>query len=159
RLTADLFIHTHRVPAAAFGEWAAGEQFQRALLRRLRALGQRRAGRDLLREATAQGWRALAAVDAALRLTAALVRPRGLARGAGATPPRGAVWPAAAAGDPELTPQAFGFAGRAVADGGAVVDPRGVVLVRATGRQPPATAADLPPELTAAVREPRPRPV
>ena len=79
----EVFIHTFPVPAADWREWAGTEGFLGPLRHRLQALevpeGQIE---DLLLGAARQpGWLYLAALDAATRMTASLVRAKGLAAG------------------------------------------------------------------------------
>jgi ATP-binding cassette subfamily B protein len=82
RFREELYIHTHRVPAADWREWAGGDEFLWPLERRLRNLG---AGRDLPALVAAAGddpgWRGLARLDAAARFVGSLVRAGGLRRG------------------------------------------------------------------------------
>ncbi|MCB9764761.1 MAG: ATP-binding cassette domain-containing protein [Alphaproteobacteria bacterium] len=149
QLLSVLYAHTLAVPAEAWRDWASGEEGLGALRQRLEALGILAA--PLLEEAlAAPGWRALAALDAATRSTAALVQAGGLRRGAEAAR---AVTRLAAR--PDDLPDAF-WSVRLEGDGG-TLRLRGAVLLRAQGRQPASPAA-LPPELREAAAPP-PRPL
>src|SRR5262249_41690467 len=82
QLLEEVYVHTHGVPAAAWHEWAVSDGFRRPLARRLADLGPGRESEALIEAAAAApGWRPLAALDAATRLVAALVRAGGLRRG------------------------------------------------------------------------------
>jgi ATP-binding cassette subfamily B protein len=86
RLLAETHRHVQPVPAAAWREWAGTDDFLAPLRRRMGALGvgAGEAG-GLVAEATRdEGWRSIAALDAALRLADALVRARAIDRGASA---------------------------------------------------------------------------
>ncbi|MFL5542228.1 MAG: ATP-binding cassette domain-containing protein, partial [Longimicrobiaceae bacterium] len=165
RLLAEAYRHGQRVPAAAWREWAGGAEFGAALRARMGALGIAAAdvGRAVAEAAADPGWRALAALDAAVRLADALVHARAVGRGAGAArlvdalarrarqegeaaeravPP--AYWsvrpvPATAGGDEELRLE-------------------GAVLRRVRGRRADggAAAAARSPELAAALADERP---
>src|SRR4029453_15123460 len=65
----EVYVHEHRVPAAAWRDWASSEAFRRPLTRRLRDLGLGRDAEALIDRATqSPGWEALARLDAATRL-------------------------------------------------------------------------------------------
>jgi hypothetical protein len=87
RLQEEVYLHTQRVPAAAWRDWAGSQEFLRPLAARLGRLGIGRAGAPLIDEAAADpGWQPLARLDAATRLVAALVHAGG--SGADARPGR-----------------------------------------------------------------------
>ncbi len=159
-LLAETYLHTATVAAAGWREYAASDEFLAGLGKRLAALGVADRGRALIGRALADpGYRSLAALDAAVRMTEALRRPSGLPsrRLAAlleaslddalaeppAEPPRAipaACWqvrPAPAAG-PEGEEQLL---------------LSGAVLVRIKGRSPAPLAANLSPELSAALEE------
>lgn len=79
----EIFIHTFPVPAAAWREWAGTEGFLAPLRKRLAALELPEDQIDSLVSSAGQkpGWLYLAALDAATRMTASLVKARGLAAG------------------------------------------------------------------------------
>ncbi len=79
----QLYLHRMPVPTEAWREWARGEENQAALAARLQAIGgSRAAARSLLDGALAEaGWRPIAALDAATRMTQSLVDSGGLSRG------------------------------------------------------------------------------
>jgi ATP-binding cassette subfamily B protein len=82
RFLDEVYVHTHRMPAQAWHEWAVSEDFRRPLARRFRDLGIRDAGTVWIEKAAAAGgWRTLAELDAAARLAESLVRAGGLKRG------------------------------------------------------------------------------
>jgi ATP-binding cassette subfamily B protein len=160
-LLTDVYVHTQVVPASAFETWARSAELQGALAHRLRQLGLGRQARRLLAEASAlPGWRPLAALDAAIRLADLLVRSGGLRRGRPAHALLVLLWRKACAGA-DVVPERLWFARPAPPDpsGEERVIIRGAVLVRALGQRPPGEEGPpLPPELAAALAEPRSRP-
>jgi ATP-binding cassette subfamily B protein len=83
QLGRELYVHQMPVAAADWRAWAESEEATRALEARLRDVGfpaapARAAVADALSDPT---WQAVAALDAATRLTASLLAARGLARG------------------------------------------------------------------------------
>jgi ABC-type bacteriocin/lantibiotic exporter with double-glycine peptidase domain len=172
-----LYEHTANMPASLWRAWAGGPEFVGALGVRLGALGISRADRDrLCAGALADpAWGALAALDAATRMTMTLVRSRALDRGAAclALIERQVE---CIDGDYPLLLVEYRSAWRARVqdDGdGETLTVRGTVLVRARGRRADhtgvaagaaggrddpattmsATRAALPPELAAALTE------
>ncbi len=87
RFLDDLFVHAHAVAAAAWREWAGGEGFARAVRERLRrpSVAATTAERLLAAAVADPSWQALAALDAALRATTAIVEAGGARRGSEAT--------------------------------------------------------------------------
>ena len=79
----ELFVHRTAVPADAWRDWAAGDEFQGALARRIEGLGVARRTADSLRARALEdsSWRSVAALDAAVRATTSLTRAGGLAKG------------------------------------------------------------------------------
>src|SRR6185295_5383134 len=74
---AEAYVHTQAVPVAGWREWAASADFLDLLRIRLRRLGADT--ESLIREALAdEGWRGLAALDAAARMVDRLVAAGGL---------------------------------------------------------------------------------
>ena len=163
----DLYVHTQRVPANAIEEWLRSADFQKVLTRRMRDLGLRTDSQTLLDHAgTEPGWRGLAALDAAIRLTASLVAAGGVRAGQQATDIIAALWKRALTDD-KMIPVSFWFVRPFVVppEGGTTNEVeeqvliRGAVLVRALGPQVNASGADpLSPELSAALTDPAPRP-
>jgi ATP-binding cassette subfamily B protein len=182
RFLDEVYVHTHRIAAQAWHEWALSEDFRRPLARRLHDLGLGASGQVWLEKASAaSGWRSLAELDAAARLAETLVRARALKKGceirrgfpklldrARADIPGGAksipqiYWSILPAPHPTL-PASEG--GR---DGEEEVLIRGAVLVRARGRheegaarheREPVKQQPLSPELAAARAEPASRPL
>lgn len=86
-LKEELYRHALPVSAEAWRDWAGSEEFLEPLTRRLKALKlSSRAIEALLAEACAdESWRALAALDAATRMTDVLVRAGGVTPGGAAT--------------------------------------------------------------------------
>ncbi|MCB0194724.1 MAG: ATP-binding cassette domain-containing protein [Anaerolineae bacterium] len=80
----ELFMHRFPVPAAAWRDWAGSDGFLQPLQRRLRDLNLPEATISRLTEQALEdsGWRSLAALDAAARMVAAIVRAGGLEAGA-----------------------------------------------------------------------------
>ncbi len=183
RLLADLYIHRFPVPAEAFRAWAGTDGFLAPLRRRLAELQMTDARIDeLISQASADpGWRGLAALDAATRMVASIVRANGLERGEVAGQVLARFFEEARFGatlrqaqgrhlEDSPVPAAFWFVEPLAPDPADPEAPeqlllRGAVLVRVTGRSaqvagsPEAFAAKgLPPELVAALQEPPLRP-
>ena len=80
RFLSELYVHQRPVPAAAWREWAGGEESQAALTARLDRLGVGgRRRKRLIDEADAEpGWTRLAALDAATRMVQSIVDGGGL---------------------------------------------------------------------------------
>ncbi len=177
----EVYRHTLAVPAAAWKEWAGSDEFGAVLDARMAALG---LGASVRRELSAAamtdpGWHSAAALDAAVRMTAAIVSSGGLPSGR----------PAAAlvknvfeeelgAGAEEPIPDLYWSVRRTEPgpEGETRLHLRGAVLVRVkrrlrdtapTGRRAGAGEADetkqaaepLSPELAAALSEPAVHPV
>jgi ATP-binding cassette subfamily B protein len=85
RFLADLYVHEQRLPADMWADWARGEDWRDAVVRRARGIG---AGHEALAawEAAARGdsWKPFARLDAAVRFSEDVVRAGGVARGAAA---------------------------------------------------------------------------
>ncbi len=79
----ELYLHLHPVPAGAWRQWAASDEFLDCLGERLSQLGIRPRLRDRLAmdAASDPGWKGLATLDAATRMVAAIVRFGGIRRG------------------------------------------------------------------------------
>src|SRR5688572_18190404 len=171
RFLEEVYIHEHRIDAASWREWASSEGFLDPLERRMHDLGLAGPGRTWLDVASASsGWRPLAALDAAIRLSGSLVAAGAIRRGREAEvlvtsllergPIPDAYWSARAPPAPE-GPAAVGFLAEAGdGAGGEQVLLRGAVLLGVRGRLPVAdgSRSSLGPELAAALSEPPPRP-
>jgi ATP-binding cassette subfamily B protein len=163
------FEHSIHVPASAWREWAGTGEFCRPLRERLRRLGVRERGDALVAEARADlTCRGLATLDAAARLTQALVRTGGAKGSAVAQRLLEAMREEAQreTGPGDCIPPPFWSAAPAPpsAGGDARVLLRGAVLVRIRGVARPATRRKgtdrfASPELDAARREPPRRPL
>lgn len=83
QLIGELYLHTATVPASAWREWVESDSFLNSLRRRMRDLG---LSKDEIEERiksalSDESWRTMAALDAAARMTAAIVDAGGLSRG------------------------------------------------------------------------------
>ncbi|HEV8581241.1 MAG TPA: ATP-binding cassette domain-containing protein [Thermoanaerobaculia bacterium] len=165
-LSGELYRHRMAVPAAAWREWAGSAEFldvQRAFLAELRIASKE--AEEILAEALADpGWRSLAALDACVRMTRSLVASGGLARGSEAGRLLRSLFSrsreAPEAAEPAV-PEAWWSVrpAPAGAEGEEQVLFRGAVLVRVRGRSGASLdAAQLSPELAAALTEPPSRP-
>jgi hypothetical protein len=166
RFLDELYLHRMAVPAAGWREWAGSAEFLAALGARLREIGIAPAeAAAVIAEALADpGWRALAALDAAVRMTRSITASGGIARGREAARLLRSLLSRATTAVPEawwsVRPGPPGE------DGEEQVLFRGAVLVRVRGHQPakaapkatPEAAPELSPELAAALAEPPARP-
>jgi ATP-binding cassette subfamily B protein len=170
-----LYLHQAIAPASAWRGWVAEQEFLATLDVRLAALDIARADRDRLAAAALAnpGWQAMAALDAATRMTTSMVQSGAVARGA----------PCLSLIERQIEPTEDGqyplilgeyrstWRAREQAGEEETLTVRGVVLVRARGRHTAArvlaapeedsgatAAAGLPPELAAALHEAPVRP-
>jgi len=169
RLLEEVHVHTMAVPAATFRDWVASEDFLGAFRARLRRLGCETKCRSEVEGALADGgWRAMATLDAAVRMTDAVARGGGLARGSEAARAIAALVRSAREGK-AVIPDAYFTArpapGRTAPNGEEQVLLTGAVLVRArragraaTGGKAAPTPRPLSPELAAALEEVPTRP-
>lgn len=83
RFLEEVYVHTMPVAAEGWREWASSPAFTDALSKRLGRLGAgARLSKRLIEGAVkAQGWRPLAALDAATRMAESVVRSGGIGRG------------------------------------------------------------------------------
>jgi ATP-binding cassette subfamily B protein len=174
-----LYIHHASVPAPAWREWAGEHEFLAALDARLAAIEIDRVDRERLCAAALAdpGWHALAALDAATRMTTAMVTSRAVEPGALCLTLIERQVERRADGTYPLLAGEYRSVWRArVQDGDEeLLAVRGAVLVRARGRRadavvpeptrPPEPAADgepgaavMPAELAAALTEESVRP-
>lgn len=147
-LLEELYQHEMVLPAEVWRGWAEAEDRRAPLVARLGALGVPDPAARVARALAEPGPHAVAALDAAARLSQRLVDAGALAPGAEA-----AALTAALADDPSGIPD-DAWSARATADP-ATLRVRGAVIVRVTGftRVRPES-----PELRAALDEPDPRP-
>jgi len=166
QLDRELFRHSMRVPRETWSEWFASDETQRVLRGRMRDVGLSSASaRTLLDDAVArEGWRATAALEAALRLVAKLVDGKAVARGrdAGALLSRLAEHAREAEDPLSLLPSTFWTVDPSAPLDADEVDVRGAVLLRIHGVRP--VGADdgqeaLSPELRAVVNQPTGHPL
>ncbi len=82
QLISELYIHATTIPASAWREWVESDSFLNSLRRRLRELGLSKGEiEELIKSALSDAsWRSMAALDAATRMTAAIVAAGGLSR-------------------------------------------------------------------------------
>jgi ABC-type bacteriocin/lantibiotic exporter with double-glycine peptidase domain len=178
RLSEELYVHVLQVPAAAWREWVGSDEFLGALRRRLSKLGlSRRARVPIVDAAQADlSWYAFAALDAATRMLASIVRSGGLRPGQQTARVLKACFEQArrqTPGEGKTIPPAYWSVRPAPPgpDGEEQLLFQGVVLVRVRGRRPANRglptdkesnsadqAARLAPELVAALEEPPSRP-
>ncbi|HLJ45052.1 MAG TPA: ATP-binding cassette domain-containing protein [Bryobacteraceae bacterium] len=142
RFLEDLYIHTQRVPAEDWEAWGSSDEFQKVLRARMRRLG--------ISDAQAKSPAPPARLDAAVRMTDALVEKGAIRRGTEAARLAGKL----AGGEAEI-PDEYWFAAPDETDS-QMVRIRGPVMVEVQGRR--ARAESLSPELTAALQEKRSRP-
>ena len=146
----DVHLHIQAVPVEAWREWAGGEQFIRGLNARLKAIGisDDSFTRKALDDA---GWKALGALDAATRMTTALVDSGAVSRGKSA---------AALIGNlkPEEIPPSY-WSVLANPQDEETVGMRGAVLVRAIQVSVEHNRQALPEDLRAALDEKPARPL
>ncbi len=177
QLLDELYIHTLPVPAEAWREWAATDEFLDPLRQRLAELGLKDPIREQLIETALvdDGWQALAALDAATRIVEAIVRSGGLRRGQQAGQVLESFFEQArqtATAEAPAIPATY-WTVRPVPqepDEPEQLFLRGAVLVRVRGRRPagrpavpeeeatPDASMPLSPELVAALEEPPSRP-
>lgn len=171
-LLSQVYRHAMPVPAAAWREWAGGDEHLLPLRRRLEELGVPRERRESLVAAAVAdpGWRSLAALDAATRAVASLVAGGALRRGreaVGALVSLVASVPSAdaVAGEAQAIPDELWSVApaRSGPDGEERVLLRGAVLVRVRGRRAETAGepapAPLQPDLAAALRSEPERPL
>ena len=165
RFIEDVYVHQMPVPSGAWREWAASDEFTVPLRERMKALGVARDEcANLVKDALSdEGWRSLAALDAAVRMAASLLESRSLRPGAEALKLVGALSSRAkeTAADAEpIIPLSFWSAHREAPaeDGTEQVRLRGAVALRVRGVRESVPSADdeepkLTPELAAALDE------
>jgi ATP-binding cassette subfamily B protein len=173
RFTQSLHAHEALVPATAWREWATRDATLKAFARRLAidGVGRRVIDRVLDRAQADPGWRSLAAVDAAARMTHAIVGAKGARRGSEAARLFERVFARAAEeedGASAIVPPSYWSVRRGPPGGDGVerVGFRGAVLCAIRGGNPPLAASArepesaarparrLSPELSAALAEP-----
>lgn len=168
RLAREVYVHTMEVPASAFEDWARSDDFLVVTKAILRRLGMGNEARRLLDDAlAAEGWVALAALDAAARLVADLVADGALRAGAEASATLRSLYQRERRGE-EVIPRPAWTATKAdpSPEGEPQVQLRGAVVVRIAGKrgahdpgEEGAAPAVLPPDLAKALAEPKTRPL
>jgi ATP-binding cassette subfamily B protein len=167
QLLEETYVHTARVSAEGWREWAQSDDFRRPLAARLHSLGCGPGGAALLgKAAESHTWRSLALLDAATRFSESLASAGGLRRGGEARRFLRALVERGheATGQAPVIPDVAWSVRPAPPDeeGNEQLFLRGAVLIRVRGRSCPpaehAAAAALPRELAVALAEPAPRP-
>jgi ATP-binding cassette subfamily B protein len=162
----ELYEHSMPVPAEAWRSWAESDVFRDGLRACARVGGVSRNILDelFLEASNDSGWRALASLDATIRMIGALGRTGGFSR-ADADRTLVTLWKRTrVAGDPFTVVPGDYWSARSAspADGREHVLVRGAVLVSVRGVQPAEQRrrreAELPPELVAALTEQPVRP-
>lgn len=149
---ASVYVHRHPVPAEGWREWMTSDAAMSVLRARIAAVGRRDFVEEVIARALRDGnWMTLARIDAAVRLTAALVRNGAVRRGVEAERLLAALETSA-----ETIPPSFWSVSAAEND---QVTLHGAVLIRIGGRMDTANVDASESELAAAVREPRVRPL
>jgi ABC-type bacteriocin/lantibiotic exporter with double-glycine peptidase domain len=134
----ELYVHQQQVPPAAWREWAGSRDFLGCLRQRMQALGMasEECERILAGATEDPGWLSLAVLDAAVRMTADLVRGDGLRRGPDAAGVVKTIVRRAGEGGNvgALVPAAY-WSVVPAPSGADALQLRGAVLLRARGRR------------------------
>ena len=138
----ELYVHSATIPASDWRAWVEGDSFLDALRRRLRGLGlSKSAITQLIENALADTeWHSIAALDAATRMTAAIVDAKGLAKGRQAQTVLEAFVERAiedATSDTQVIPENYWMVrpAQSTETGEEQIRMRGAVLVSARGRR------------------------
>jgi ABC-type bacteriocin/lantibiotic exporter with double-glycine peptidase domain len=168
-----LYVHTQLVEVSAWREWATSDRFLRPLRRKLANLGLSTSDGTRLVEsaATDSGWRPLAALEASTRTVEATIRSGGLNRGAEGARAVERLFEGARGTEGRQTVIPANYWSVSAATRGHEAEEqiffRGAVLVhairpraqsRASVSEEKQLSVPLSPELTAALKEPPPRP-
>lgn len=145
----ELFVHEMNLPAEMWRSMAAEDDFRGPLTSRIRALGLDDAAARVERALAEPGWRPIAALDAAVRMTADLLAGGGVRAGAEAAQLLDVLL-----GQPSLIPLEYCHA-RAIPGQEEELRIRGVVLMRVRGAHASQPSSRV---LDAALREPPARP-
>jgi ABC-type bacteriocin/lantibiotic exporter with double-glycine peptidase domain len=144
QLIRETYVHRQQVPADAWREWAVSDEMLSAMRRRLRQLGLAGEADRIIERATSRpGWRAVAQLDATVRLVYTLVQSGSLSRGAVARKAALTMLEKTEAdtADASLVPDRFwSVRASTVAQTGDEEEPeslwlRGAVLIRISGRR------------------------
>jgi ATP-binding cassette subfamily B protein len=155
----EVHRHSHAVSIADWCAWASGNEFGRAVTRRLRDLGIHNGDRLLTEAAAEGGWMPFARLDATTRFVAALVAAGGVKKGRPASRMLDALLKndvRRAPKDPPVIPQWYWSVVSCGPDTDQLLT-HGAVLVRVRGRRAevssPTAESGLSPELTAAITQ------
>jgi ABC-type bacteriocin/lantibiotic exporter with double-glycine peptidase domain len=156
----ELYQHEAAVPACDWMEWARSPEFVGPLSARMARLGIAAEQRQQLQGAAlAAGWRALAALDAAVRMSHSLHKAGAVRRGREAATLLEELW-RLAQGDPDAVPERYwSVRGSPTDDGPEQVLLRGAVLIRFGGMAAQKSASASAPALRKVLDEPAPRPL
>ncbi|HEX5731650.1 MAG TPA: ATP-binding cassette domain-containing protein [Blastocatellia bacterium] len=171
----QLYIHTTEVPAADWREWAGTGNFLGPLRRRLSNLGlsKKEVAHFVSDALEDEGWRSLARLDAATRMTDSIVRAGGIRKRQAAVVLSSFIEEAgsSSSSETEIIPENYWLARSAPndSDGNEQLKMKGVVLIHVNGRrtadQSPqdesgsgGAVEPLSPELVAALEEKPSRP-
>ena len=154
----ECFEHQTDVPAETWRDWAGTDGFVNVLRRRLKQIKVPfTLVQTLIAKALADaGWQSLGALDAATRMTAAMVTAGGIRRGSEAGKTLERLFETAVSKPQILPAQYWSVQPSAARDGEEQVKITGVVLITVHGRR--TVAEDLPAELTLALAEQPPHP-
>jgi ABC-type bacteriocin/lantibiotic exporter with double-glycine peptidase domain len=164
RFLDEVYVHSQRLPANAWRDWASTDGFIAPLRKRLSDLDCEREGTGWIENARADPtWRGLSKLDAAIRLGAALVRSGAVRRGREA---RGVIEGLLQDAEKRTAiPERFFCVSDEAAPGESAPDEgeiilRGAVLLRVHGKLSETETASAPAErdLAHALAEPAPRP-
>jgi ATP-binding cassette subfamily B protein len=169
QLIGELYLHTATIPASAWREWIESDSFLNSLRRRLRELGLSKGEiEERIKSALSdESWRAMAALDAAARMTTAIVDAGGLWRGSEAARVLEQFAEGARreiGGEATTIPSSYWMVSPAQPDeeGEEQLKMRGAVLVQVHGRRAKSDEQEvkqtLSPELVAALEEKPARP-
>lgn len=167
RFARSIFVHSIRVPASGWYEWASSRDTLNIIVSRLRSLGVPLSAADSLvqRAAEQASWHALAAVDAASRILGTLVAAGGIPRGTVALRLLESLLARTAQETPgacRAIPAGY-WAVVPAADEADELELRGAVLLRIRGRLSPGEDLEddgsLAPEVAAAMKETPLRPM
>jgi hypothetical protein len=154
----ECFEHQTDVPAQTWRDWASADGFLNVLKRRLKQINVplSLAEKLIARALADPGWKSLGALDAATRMTVAMVAAGGISRGREAARTLERLFETAVS-KPEILPAQFwSVKPSGSRDGVEHVKIRGVVLITAHGRR--AISQELPVELMVALNEQPPHP-
>ncbi|MBX3197437.1 MAG: ATP-binding cassette domain-containing protein [Labilithrix sp.] len=157
RFIEAVHLHTAELEPDVVAEWLASDELRGALRERMARLGAA-GGSGLGEIARAGDWRAIAVLDASVRMVQSIVDGGGLRRGAEAVAALRAIHEEACA-SPAAIPERFWTVLPSGLRGGAeAIAIRGAVMLTVRRVREGAADGELSPELALALAEPKPRP-